>query len=133
MHVHTHTHSITTQGGVLFARHDDAAKELRELGIQVLIPSTIFYEHHISSRTVQWGVPGDRAWDVEGYAQDGDTRAKYTHLGGKLDGKGTGDGTPDGNARNLAPEETRDDVESRGFCKRGMTMVFDARIVKLDA
>ena len=41
------------KGGLVLARHDDAAKEWGALGSRALVPSSITYEHKINSRTVQ--------------------------------------------------------------------------------
>ena len=41
------------KGGLVLARHDDAAKEWGALGSLALVPSAISYEPKINSRTVQ--------------------------------------------------------------------------------
>ena len=50
-------------GGLVLARHDDAAKEWGALGARALVPSAVTYEPKINSRTVQGertgaGLPG---------------------------------------------------------------------------
>ena len=47
-----HTLSIP-KGGLVMARHDDAAKEWGPLGDRALIPSTISYKPKTNSRSVQ--------------------------------------------------------------------------------
>ena len=46
------------KGGLVLARHDDAAKEWGALGARALVPREITYEPKINSRTVQGGGPG---------------------------------------------------------------------------
>ena len=46
------------KGGLVMARHDDAAKEWGALGAWDLVPSDITYEPKINSRTVQGGRTG---------------------------------------------------------------------------
>ena len=41
------------KGGLVLARHDEAAKEWGALGSRALVPSAIIYEPKINSRTVQ--------------------------------------------------------------------------------
>ena len=41
------------KGGLVIARHDDAAKEWGTLGARSLVPSYITYKTNINSRTVQ--------------------------------------------------------------------------------
>ena len=46
------------KGGLVLARHDDAAKEWGALGYRDLVPSAITYEPKINSRTLQGGRTG---------------------------------------------------------------------------
>ena len=58
------------KGGLVLARHDDAAKEWGALGARALVPSAITYEPKINSRTVQGGRTGARSQE-EGGESDG--------------------------------------------------------------
>ena len=54
------------KGGLVMARHDDAAKDWGALGSRALVPSAITYEPKINSRTVQGertgaGIPDPRS------------------------------------------------------------------------
>ena len=49
------------KGGLVLARHDDAAKDWGALGARALVPSAITYEPKINSRTVQGEKTGARA------------------------------------------------------------------------
>ena len=60
-----------TKGGLVLARHDEAAKEWGNLGSQALVPSTITYKPKISSRTVQGERIGDGARQEGGGANGG--------------------------------------------------------------
>ena len=46
------------KGGLVFARHGDAAKDWDALGVWALLPSAITYEPKINSMTVQGRGPG---------------------------------------------------------------------------
>ena len=55
-------HSLSCPNGVLvFAQHDDAAKEWGALGARALFPSAITYKTKINSRKVQGERTGDGA------------------------------------------------------------------------
>ena len=103
-----------TEGGLVLARHDDAAKEWGSLGAWALVHSAITYEPKINSRTVQ----GER------------TGAGARQEGGESDG-GTDIlvGQP---GQVVVPAESRADVSAQGFWKRGTTTMFDIRIVNID-
>ena len=60
-------HAISfPKGGLVLARHDDAAKEWGALGARALIPSAITYKPKINSSTVQGGRTGtDRGRKAE--------------------------------------------------------------------
>ena len=59
------------KGGLVLARHDDAAKEWGALGSQDLVPSYITYEPKINIRTVQGERTGSEAWQEGGTAEGG--------------------------------------------------------------
>ena len=50
-----------SKGGLVLARHDDAAKEWGVLGSRALVPSSITYKTKTNSRTVQVERTGDGA------------------------------------------------------------------------
>ena len=58
-------------GGLVLARHDDAAKEWVVLGARSLVPCAITYEPKINSRTVQGESTGDRVRQEGREADDG--------------------------------------------------------------
>ena len=60
------------KGGLVLARHDDAAKEWGDLGDRSLVPSAITYEPKINSRTVQ-GERTGAGVRQEGVEADGGT------------------------------------------------------------
>ena len=60
------------KGGIVLARHDDAAQEWGALGARSLVPSAITYEPKINSRTVQGEKTGAGA-QQEGGEDDGST------------------------------------------------------------
>ena len=104
-----------TDGGLVFARHDDAAKEWSALGSRALVPSAITYKPKINSRTVQGERTGAGARQERGEADDGTDIIV---------------GQP---GQVLVPAESRADVSAHGFWKRGTTAMVDIRIVNLDA
>ena len=120
------------KGGLILARHDDAAKEWGALGSWDLVPSAITYKPKINSRTVQ----GER------------TGAEVRHEGGES-GRGTetvgeaqggGERTVNGAARLggqmgqvVVPAYSSADVSTHGFWKWETTAMFDIRNVNLDA
>ena len=113
------------KGGLVLARHNDNAKEWCALGYQALVPSAITYEPKINSRTVQGG--GDRGKNAAGQR-------------GANGGTDTVERTGNGSARLevqpgqlVVPAESRADVSAHSFWKRGTTVMFDIRIVNLDA
>ena len=59
------------KGGLVLARHDDAAKEWGVLGARVLVPSAITYKQKINSRTVQGERTGSGAQQEGGEADGG--------------------------------------------------------------
>ena len=59
------------KGGLVLARHDDAAKEWGALGARALVPSAITYEPKINSRTVQGERTRTGAWHDGGAAGGG--------------------------------------------------------------
>ena len=113
------------KGGLVLARHDNAAKEWGAFGARALVPSTITYRPKINSRTVQGERTGAGARQ-EGGEADGGTETVWRMVKGA--------------ARLVAqpgqvvvPAESREDVSAHGFWKRGTTTMFDIRIVNLDA
>ena len=59
------------KGGLVLARHDDAAKEWGTLGSRALLPSAITYKPKINSRKVQGERTGARARQENGTANGG--------------------------------------------------------------
>ena len=59
------------KGGLVLARHDNAAREWGSLGAQALFPSAITYEPKINSRTVQGDRTGSGARQEGGEADGG--------------------------------------------------------------
>ena len=70
------------KGGLVLARHDDAAKEWGALGSRAFVPSAITYEPKINSRTVQ----GERTG--AGARQDGRTAEDGAVVVGESQGGG---------------------------------------------
>ena len=60
-----------SKGGLVLARHDDAAKEWGALGARALLPSAITYKPKINSRTVQGERIGARVRQEGGVADGG--------------------------------------------------------------
>ena len=89
------------KGGLVLARHDDAAKEWGALGARALVPIAITYEPKINSRTVQGERNESGAWQKGGEADGGMDRL----LGQQ--------------GQVVVPAELRSDVSSQGFWKRG--------------
>ena len=58
------------KGGLVLARHDNAAKDLGALGSQTLVPSSLTYKPKINSWTVQGERTGDGAQQDGGTAND---------------------------------------------------------------
>ena len=119
------------KGGLVLLRHDEAAKEWGALGARALVPSTITYEPKINSRTVQGertgagarqdGRTADGGADTVGEAQGG--RGCTVNVAAKLIGQP---------GQVVLPAESRADVSSHKFWKRGITAMFDIRIVNLN-
>ena len=112
------------KGGLVLARHDDAAKELGDLGVRALVPSAITYEPKINSRTVQ----GER--NGAGVRQEGGEADGGTDTVGQ---------TVNGAARLIGqlgqvevPADSRADISAHGFWKRGTPTMFNIRIFNLN-
>ena len=112
--------------------HDDATKEWGAFGYRSLVPSAITYEPKINCRTVQWERNRSEARQ-EGGGADGDTdtlgeaqedRERTVNRAARLVGKP---------GQVQVPAESRADVSAHGFWKRGITAMFDVRIVNIDA
>ena len=120
------------KGCLVLAWNDDAAKEWGALGCRALVPSAITYEPKINSRTVQ----GERTGAVarqEGGEAYGSTDTVGEAQGGrarKVNGTTRLVGQP---GQVILPAESRSDVNAHGFWKRETTVMFDIRIVDLDA
>ena len=113
------------KGGLVFARHDAAAKEWGALGAWALVPSSITYEPRINSRTVQGERIGAGARQEGGEANGGmDTVGRTVNRAARLVGQP---------GQIVVPAESRTDVSAHGFWKRGTTTMFDIIIVNLDA
>ena len=95
------------------------------LGSRALVPSAIIYKPKINSRTVQ-GVRIGAGARQEGREADGGTDT----VGRTVNGAARLVGQP---GQVVVPAESRADVSSHSFWKRGTTAMFDIRIVNLDA
>ena len=120
------------KGGLVLAQHDDTAKKWGALGARSLVPSAIIYEPKINSRTVQ----GERTG--AGARQEGGVSEGGTDTVGKAQGGRAR--TLNGAARLVGqqgqvevPAESRADVRSYVFWKRGTTAMFNIRFFNLDA
>ena len=108
------------KGGLVMARHDDAAKEWGVLGAPDLVPSTITYKPKINSRTVQGERTGAGARQESGTADaNGGTETAKKTQGGS--GRTVNNvarlvGKP---GQVVVPAESRSEVSARGFWKRG--------------
>ena len=119
------------KGGLVLARHDDAAKEWGALGSRDFVPSSITYKPKINIRTVQ----GERTW--AGAWQEG--RGANGGAGTVGEAQGGRARTVNGAARLLGqpgqveiPAESRADVSAHGFWKWGTIAMLDIIIVNLD-
>ena len=113
------------KGWLVLVRHDNAAKEWGALEARALVPSAITYKPKINSRTVQGKRTGDGTRQ-EGGEDDGGTET----VGRTVNGAARLVGQP---GQIVVPAESRADVNTHGFWKRGTTTMFDIRIVNLDA
>ena len=119
------------KGGLVIARHNDAAKEWGALGARALVLSAITYEPKINSRTVQ-GERNKLGARQEVGEADGGTDTVGAAQGGRgrtLNGVARLEGKP---GQVVVPAESRADVSAHGFCKQGITEMFDIRIVDLN-
>ena len=113
------------KGGLVLARHDDAAKGWGSLGARDLVPSAITYEPKINSRTVQGERTRAGAWQEGGEADSGrETVGRAVNRAARLVGQP---------GQVEVPAESRADVGVHSFWKRGTTAMFGIRIVNLDA
>ena len=103
------------KGGLVLARHNDAAKEWGALSTQSINTSDISYKPKINNGTVQGERNRDRARVATGERE-----------GGEQDDKegATGQAT--------VPDKSRADASIHGLWKWGTTDLFDMRIVNLD-
>ena len=102
------------------------------LGARALVPSAITYEPKINSRTVQGERTGAGARQEGGEADDGtDTVGEAQGGRGRtVNGASRLIGKP---GQVVVPAESRADVSAHGFWKRGTTVMFNIRIVNLNA
>ena len=112
------------KGGLVLARHDNAAKEGGALGACDLVPSAITYKHKINSRAVQVERNGAGARQESGMADGG------ADIVGECQG-GSGR-TVNGAARLVVqpgqvqvPAELRVYISAHSFWKWGTTAMFD--------
>ena len=113
------------KGGLVLARHDNAAKEWGTLGSCDLVPSAITYEPKINSRTLQGERTGAGAQQEGGEANCGtDTVGRTVNGADRLVGQP---------GQVVVPIESRADVSAHGFWKWKTTAMFDIRIVNLNA
>ena len=120
------------KGGLVLARHNEAAKEWGVLGFWALLPSTITYKPKINSRTVQGESTGAGARQ-EGGVANGGTEIVGEAQGGlerMVNGEARLVGQP---GQVVVYAELREDVSTHGFWKRGTTTMFVIRIVNIDA
>ena len=113
------------KGGLVIARHNDAAKEWGTLGAWALVPSAITYKLKINSRTVHGERTGAGARQEGGEDEGGtDTVGREVNRAARLVGQPV---------QVVVPAELRSDVSAHKFLKRGTIVMFDIRIVNLDA
>ena len=125
-------HSLSfPKGGLVLARHDDAAKECGALGAWALVPSAFTYEPNINSMAVQGERTGVGSRQESGTA-DGGTETVEESLGGNIQTVNRADVLARSLVQVEVPAESRADVCSHGFWKRGTTETFDIRIFSLD-
>ena len=111
-------------GDLVLVRHDDAAKEWCGLGSRALVPSAITYEPKINSRTVQGERTGAGARQEGGEADDGmDTVGRRVNRAARLIGQP---------GQLVVPAESRADVSTNSFWKRGTTAMFNIQNFNLD-
>ena len=120
------------KGGLVLARHDDAAKEWGFLGSWSLVPSAITYEPKINSRTVQGGRTRAGARQ-EGGEADGGADIVEESQGGIGPTVNEADRLVGRPVQVQVHADSRVDVSAHGFWKRGTTSMFDIRIFNLDA
>ena len=119
-------HTISCpKGSLVIARDDDVAKEWGALGVWALIPSAITYEPKTSSRTVQGERTGAGAREEGGESNGGTETVGQTVNGAARLTRQPG--------QVLVPAELLAEVSAHGFWKRGTTVMFNIRIVNLNA
>ena len=126
-------HTISfPKGGLILARHDDAAKEWGALGARSLVPSDNIYEPKINSMTVHGERTRARARQESGTANCGVDIVE--------EAQGGSGRTMNGAARLVGrlgqvelPVQLRSDVRSHGFWKQGTTTMLNIQIFNLNA
>ena len=113
------------KGGLVLARHNNAANNWGDLGTRALVPSAITYKLKINSRTVQ----GGRTW-AGARQEGGEAEGGTDTVGRTVNGAAILVGQP---GQVVVPAESRADVSAHVFWKRGTTAMFDIRIVNIDA
>ena len=120
-------HALSFPKGVLvLAQNEYAEKELGALGSRALAPSAISYKYQINTRTLQGESNRDGVrW--EGDTDNGGTVILGEAQGGRKNGRTRN--RSDELARTLGevevPAESRSELNSHDFWKRGTTTIFD--------
>ena len=115
---------LCPKGGLVLARHNDAAKEWGALGAWALVHSDKTYKPKINSRTIQGEKTGAGAQQEGGEADGGtDTVGRTVNRAARLVGQP---------GQVVVPAESREDKSTHGFWMRGTTATFDIRIVNIN-
>ena len=108
------------KGGLVLARHNEAAKEWGALGAWALVPSAITYKPKINSSTVQGERTGAGAQQEGGEDDSGtDTIGRAVKRAVRLIGQP---------GQLVVPAESRADVSAHSSWKRGTTVITHATL-----